>query len=111
VIQQLKVLKKTEDWLLSVHPCLKNFPKSERFTLAQRIENGALECIEWILFANLDKPNRPAHLMRARVGIERVQVLIRLAHSLSFLDVSRYERFSESLAEISKMLAGWARAR
>lgn len=110
-MQKLMVLKKLEDWLAAVEPSLAKFPKSARFTLAQKIESSSLECIDKVISANLDKPRRAEHLLQARVTTERIQLLIRVARSRSFIDMNHYELFSEKLTEISKMLAGWARAK
>jgi hypothetical protein len=109
-VQKLLVLKKLEEWMVAVEPSLSKFPKSARFTLAQKIENASLDCIDKVIAANLDKPRRGEHLLQARVTTERVQLLIRVARSRSFIDMNHYELYSEKLTEISKMLAGWARA-
>lgn len=107
---KLLVLRKLEDFLVAIYPSLKKFPKSERFTLAQKIQNTSLECIDHVLSANFDKANRHNHLLQARVKTERVLLLIRAAHRLSMIDIKHYETYSERLIEIAKMLAGWARA-
>ena len=108
---KLQVLKKLEELLSAIQPSLASFPKSARFTLAQKIENTALECIDYVIFANLEKIRRPEHLLRARVSTERMHLLIRVAHQRSFIDMNHYELFSEKLREVAKMLAGWARAK
>jgi hypothetical protein len=109
-MQKLQVLRKLEEWLTLVQPCLGNFPKNARFSLAQKIETTSLECIDLVVSANLDKAHRPDHLFKARVATERLQILVRIARQRSFLDLRHYELFSEKITEISKMLAGWARA-
>jgi hypothetical protein len=111
MMQKLQVLKKLEDWLFIIQPSLANFPKSVRFSLAQKIENTSLECIDLVISANLDKPRRADHLLKARVSTERLQILVRIAHQRSFIDLRHYELFSERITEISKMLTGWARAK
>lgn len=110
-MQKLLVLRKLEEWLDLMQPSLGQFPKAARFTLAQKIENTSLECIDLVITANLDKLRRPEHLLKARVSTERLQLLIRIARSRSFIDLRHYEIYSERLTEISKMLAGWARAK
>jgi hypothetical protein len=108
-MQKLQVLKKLEDWLALLQPALNNFPKSARFSLAQRMENTSLECIDFVITANLHKPHRADHLLKARVAMERMQILVRVARQRSFIDLKHYELYSERITEISKMLAGWAR--
>jgi hypothetical protein len=108
---KLQVVKKLEDWLVLIQPCLANFPKTTRFSLVQKIENTSLECIDLVISANLDKPRRAEHILRARVATERLQVLVRVSRARSLIDMKHYEMFSERITEISKMLAGWARAK
>ncbi len=107
--QKLLVLKKTEDWIGAIQPSLRRFPKSVRFTIAQRIENASYECVDQIVLANLDKSRRPSHLLLARICAERLQIMMRIAHSQNWIDLKHYEIYSEQLTEIAKMLAGWAR--
>jgi hypothetical protein len=105
---KLLILQRLQDWIIFVQPCLRKFPKTERFTLAQRIENSSLECIDWVVKANLDKTNRPQHILQARVTLERLKILIRVAKAQSWIDVKRYEFLSEKMDEMGKMLGGWA---
>ena len=107
--QKLLVLKKLENWVGLITVGLRNLPKALRFTLVQRIENTSYECIDSVLLANLDKANRPRHLLDARICAERLQVMVRVAHAQRWIDLKRYEIYSETLTEIAKMLAGWAR--
>lgn len=107
--EKLKVFRKLEEWIIALQPSLRKFPKTARFTTGQRIENTAFECIDEIIQANLHKADRPGHILRARVCTERLQLLIRISNTLSYIDQNHYELYSEGLTEISKMLAGWAR--
>lgn len=107
--EKLLVLTRVEDWIITIESSLRKFPKSYRFTLAQKIELTSFECLDHISSANLDKPGRPNHIFNARVATERLMVLIRIAKRLKLMDVKHYELYAEKLIEIAKMLAGWAR--
>lgn len=109
--RKLIVLKKLEEWLELLQPSLRKFPKEKRFTLAQRLENTSIECIDRVIASNLEKSKRQEHLLIARIVIERLKVLVRISKKHQFIDIRHYELFSEKLIEISKMLAGWQRAR
>lgn len=104
---KLLVLQKLEVLYSEMMPTLRNFPKAERFTLAQVIQNTSLSCIDKVLTANLDKPNRVKNILHAQVTIQRLQVLVRIAKTHKFMDEKRYEIFSEKITEVSKMLNGW----
>ena len=92
-----------------LQPSLRKFPKTVRFTLAQRIENTSYECVDEVIRANLDKKNRQSHIFQARVCTERLQFMIRTAHTQALIDLRHYELFSEKITELSKMLTGWSR--
>jgi hypothetical protein len=109
--EKLKVLRKLEEWAIAIQPSLRKFPKTARFTTAQRLENTVFECIDEVIQANLNKPERPKHILNARICTERLLLLIRISKALEYIDGRHYEIYSESLTEISKMLAGWARAK
>lgn len=108
--EKLLVLRKLEEWIFSVQPSLRKFPKTERFTLVNRIENTTYECIDAVISANLDKARRPQFIFQARVGMGRLQFLIRVARNNNFISMSHYELYSEKISEIGKMLTGWSRA-
>lgn len=108
--ERLLVLVKLEEWFELIQPSLRKFPKAQRFTLVQRIENTCFECMDLVVTANLDKANRARHILSARVASERTRILIRMAWGRSLIDAQHFELYSEKLDEISKMLAGWARA-
>lgn len=107
--EKLIVLTRVEDWIVAMESSLRKFPKSHRFTIAQKIELTSFECLDHIASANLDKPGRPNHIFLARVAIERLMVLVRISKRLKLIDVKNYEFYAEKLVEIAKMLAGWAR--
>jgi len=109
VSERLLVLKKQEELLSELLWSIKKFPKSERFTLGQKIENTTLEGIDEVISANFHKGQRLKHIFSARVANERLQLLIRIANSHQMIDLRHYEIYSDKVTEISKMLSGWER--
>jgi hypothetical protein len=80
-------------------PTVAKFPKSHKFTLGDRIENVALDILELLIEATYTR-DRVVHLRRANLGIEKLRILLRLAHDLRLLDMKRYEFAARALDEV-----------
>ena len=90
-------------WLL---PAIEKFPRSHKFTLGDRIENGALNVLEALVEATYTR-QRTQHLQRANLGIEKLRFLIRLAADLKLLYRRRYEYAARTLDETGRLIGGW----
>lgn len=93
-------------WLI---PTLANFPRSQKFVLGDRIEALALDALEALIEATYTKDRR-VHLVRANLDLEKLRILLRLAHDLAFLDHRRYEFAARALDETGRLIGGWAKA-
>ena len=106
MLRDLKVFQKTYDMFLYLHQVLKKFPKSERFTLAQRIENTTLNILQAIIQANHES-NKSDALKQSSVELEKLRILIRLSKELKFISIQEYENLSQFTTEIGKMIGSW----
>ncbi len=95
-----------EKFLLWLLPRTGKFPRSVRFTLQQRIDNHALDVLEGILAARYRR-DRGAYLVQVSLGIDKLQVLLRIAHALGHLDQRGYEHAARQLDEAGRMAGGW----
>lgn len=93
-------------WLV---PTIEKFPRSQKFTLGDRIETTALDVLEALIEATYTRDRR-AHLVRANLGLEKLRVLFRLATELRYLDLARYEHAARALDDIGRLVGGWAKA-
>lgn len=93
------------DWLLAATG---RFPKHARFPFAQRIENLALDVVEDLVEARYTRQRQPI-LRRANLRLEKLRVLVRLAHGRRYLATSGYEHAARGLDEVGRMLGGWLR--
>ena len=91
-------------WLI---PVIDRFPKSQRFTLGDRLENTALDVLERLIEATYTRDRR-MHLQSANLGIEKLRFLLRLSADLTLLDKRRYEHAARTLDETGR-LVGWKR--
>ena len=102
-------LEAMQGFLLWLIPTLNKFPRAQRFLLGDRIENTALDVLEQLIGATYTK-NRRQLLQQANLGLQKLRILMRLAHDLHYLDHRRYEYVARSLDEIGRMIGGWIKA-
>ena len=93
-------------WLI---PVLEQFPRSQKFLLGDRLQQCALDVLDALVEASYNR--RPdAALSRANLALEKLRLLLRLAHDLRHLDLRRYEFAVRTLDETGRLLGGWRRA-
>lgn len=99
---------KTYDLLGYLVPVTQQFPKSQRFVLAKRIQDAALDFYELLLEARkVDLAARCEVLRRADVELEKLRLHLRLSMELKYLKFSQYEHASGYVVEIGRMLGAW----
>lgn len=105
---QLVILQKTYDLMLYLFPLLTRFPKNQRFTLAQHIQNGLLDMAAHIVRANMSRGrDRWLELREVNACLEVLRMNVRLAMELGFLKRKQWEQVSLRANEIGKLLGGW----
>ncbi|TDJ00222.1 MAG: diversity-generating retroelement protein Avd [Caldithrix sp.] len=82
------------------------FPKSYRFSIAAKLENGALDFIEATTVANMRKNKLPL-LKQADEALARLRLLFRLSYEMRFINLKSYKFGSGQLVELGKLLGGW----
>ncbi len=108
-MEPLKVKQKTEDMIQYGYIALKQFPKSERFTLAADIKKSMFAMLELTIRANRARDKRDA-LFAIDTELEILRSQVRLAMNLEFLPFVRYEVWSGYLAELGRMIGGWTKS-
>jgi len=94
----------------SFHDFLRLFPKSEKYSLGQKIENTILEILEFSLqAASASKQEKTALLKTTDIKLNLLKILIRLANEIKAIDNKKYLILQEKLQEIGKMIGGWMR--
>ena len=102
----MKIFHKTYEFLKWLHTLLNKFPKSEKYTMAQKIENTSLDFLESIIESNNDFDKKKS-LRRAIVELDKLRIYFRLSKDLQFISFSQYEYGSKLINEIGRMLGGW----
>jgi hypothetical protein len=82
------------------------FPKSHRFSVAVKLENAALDFIEFTSVANT-RQNKLPLLKEADEALLKLRLLFRLSYEMRFINFNSYEHGSQRLAELGRLLGGW----
>lgn len=86
-------------------------PRSERYTLWQKCENGTLFLLETLIETGSQRG--PARLLQLYVmsnKLDYLKVLIRLAQDTRTIDNKQYLSIQTILQEIGKMIGGWIKS-
>lgn len=108
-MENLKIKQKTEDMIKYGYIALRQFPKSEKFSLALDIKRTMYATLEQIIRANRSRDKRET-LYAIDTEIEILRTQVRLAMELQFIPFAKYEVWSGHLTEIGKMLGGWLKS-
>ena len=103
---EISVIAKTYDFTLWLLPHLAKFSRDHRFTLGDRLEDGALEILELLVEARYTAEKRSL-LQRANARLNRIRYLVRLAKDLRQVSVKQYEFAARAIDEIGLEIGGW----
>ena len=86
------------------------FPKHEKYTLGQKIENTILDILELSLkTVYSSKQEKLLLLKEIDVKVNLLKTLIKLVNEIRSLDDKKYLILQEKLQEIGRMIGGWIR--
>ena len=103
------IFVKTYDLLKWLLPHTIQFPKSQRFVMAKRLEDAALGFYDAILRSAKRTGHGPEALKEADIELEKLRLYLRLAQDLKLLSFKQYEHASRLVSEIGKLLGAWIR--
>ncbi|OGC23313.1 hypothetical protein A2291_06600 [candidate division WOR-1 bacterium RIFOXYB2_FULL_42_35] len=101
-----KVVTCSYDFLRWVVPHIAKFPRNQRYTLGERIENKVIGLLELLIEAQYSKDKTNA-LKNANLEIEKLRYLFRLSHDLRLINLKSYEFAARYLLEIGSQVGGW----
>lgn len=105
------IIQKAYDLLLQTIPVLNKFPRSQKFTLADRIQNGLTDLLEELLRAYYSPhDSKKALLQQVNIRLEILRHHFRLCYDLGLYSSLKYKDFAESLDEIGRMTGGWLKS-
>ena len=103
------VVEKHYKLILWMLPKIANFPKDQRFLLADRIERILLDILEMLIEAVYSKDRRGI-LTRSNLKLDLLRFMARIAKDMKYINVRAYDFFCQSVLEIGRMVGGWMRA-
>ena len=88
------------------------FPKIERYSLGQELQNESLELIRVVISASKTDSlgQKLEYLEVANSRLEIVKLLVRLSSDVNAITDKRYLGLQSILQEIGKMLGGWIKS-
>ena len=108
---EIPLIQKLCDFYKVFHPYTAKFPKADRYTLGQTIENSLFELIEITLSCSSANPLlRREKLQAASVKLDLTKLLLRLSYEVKAVDQKTYISLQKRLQEIGKMIGGWLRS-
>lgn len=105
----LMILQKTYDMIQYGYTALRQYPRSERHTLAAETKRCMYEVLQLIIRAN-KRYYKKTTLQDLDIELDSLRYLVRLGNDLGFLPFRRYEIWSRKINEIGKMLGGWIKS-
>lgn len=108
-MEDLKIRQKTEDMIKYGYTCLRQFPKSEKHTLAAQIRICMIHLLRLIISCNKKFSKRTA-MQEIDVELDILRAYVRLSHELGFLPLRKYENWAKMNDEIGRMLGGWIKS-
>ncbi|WP_100523402.1 diversity-generating retroelement protein Avd [Mycobacteroides abscessus] len=107
--EDLKILQKCYDMIEYGYNALRQYPKSERFTLAADTKNSMYELLKLIIRAN-KKYYKKTTIQDIDIELDQLRYLVRLGNGLGFLPFKKYENWSRLLNELGRMIGGWMKS-
>lgn len=106
--RKLQVWEKSHAMVLDIYRATKSFPKEELFGLSSQMRRASVS-----IPANIAEgagresiPERLHFLQIANGSASELQYYLILSHDLSYLSAATFEKTSQDLAEIKRMLTG-----
>lgn len=103
--KEFKTLTKVEDMMLYAYPVLAQFPKAEKFSLAQDIRHCMNELLELTITED-KKYTKRTTVENMDITNEKLKHYVQIAMELKYISFHRYEVWEKQLVEIGKMIGG-----
>ncbi|MCL6559135.1 MAG: four helix bundle protein [Firmicutes bacterium] len=110
-MNELLIERKTEHLLnVEVYPLLKNFPKSEKYSLCQEIKQAFYGLLRSIMLANSIKHKRRPYQEEADSYQKLLLILINTAYQQRYITEKKKLQLQARLEEIGRLLGGWMKS-
>ncbi|MBN8680171.1 MAG: diversity-generating retroelement protein Avd [Chitinophagales bacterium] len=105
------IVARAYDLLKHSLPIIEGFPRSQKFTLGDRLQNHLSDLLEMIIEAYYlpAAEKRPA-LQKVNIKLEQLRYFFRLAFDRGHYNSIRYNEFAQRIDEIGRMVGGWLKS-
>lgn len=103
--EDFKLLQKVQDMLKYAYPILHQYPKVEKFSLANDIRHTMNMILEYTITEE-KKYTKTTTLEKLDIENEKLKIYIRLSFELKYIDKHRYSVWGAKVVEIGKMIGG-----
>ncbi len=107
--EELIIQQKVYDMILYAYPAIEQFPKSQKFSLAQDMKKNMNQIMRLVITAN-KKYTKKTTLQELDIEVTALKTYIRIACDLNYLSIKKYEVWSKMLVEIGRMVGGWIKS-
>jgi len=109
--KQNTIAQKVYLLLKNTIPSLNRFPRNQKFTLGDRIQNLLSDLLELYVQAYYAPTiEKKAFLQKANIQLEITRHYFRLGYDPGLYASTKYHYFAESLHEIGSMTGGWIKS-
>jgi hypothetical protein len=105
---EIQILEKTYDFIKWDVPILNRIPRSNKYTLGNRLISNLYAFLEGLIQAQYSR-EKLSLLVSLNTQLEVIRYETRLIHDLDLLSTQRYEYTSKLINEIGTELGGWIR--
>lgn len=104
--EYLLIVKKIRDMIVYNNIMLKQFPKHEKYLLANKIREIGYEIFESAIIIN-KKFQKKTTFTNLNVKHELLRQLINLAYELKYIDSQKYRVSQLHVDEVGRMIGAW----
>lgn len=100
------IIKKIREMIKYNNIMLKQFPKEEKFLLANKIRELGYNILEGAIIVN-KKFHKKTTISEMNVNHELLRQLINLSHELKYIDDKKHRVSQTNVDEVGKMIGSW----
>ena len=105
----LEIQEKLYDFIKYIYPVLRQYPKSEKFSLQKDTKNCIMDILRYIIRAGKSTTKKKL-LYDADVELVVLRYYIRIAYDQKYINGHTYGVAAKKVTEIGKMLGGFIKA-
>lgn len=105
-MKESPIFIRTYDLLRWLIPHTLQFPRQQRFVLAEAVQQAAFQFHEQLVEAAYAAEPAPI-LQRADVTLTRLRFYLRLCRDLKLLSIGQHEHAARMVTEVGNLLGGW----